>query len=307
MTSYCGAAFWALRDTRPRWLDRACGLTVALFGVATTALYLAPYFDEPGPTTAAVSIVGHLAGAVLVLGTAATALHLALRADHDTVEDLERRLELIAASDRFERERRHEIGSIVASICSASRLVRRTEGIERDRARTLEEMLDSEMARLERLIADRPRSAPKVIDVDDVLRPLVTAQQARGRLVMWRPTGHLAVVSPDVLSEVISILLENAARHAPGDRVDVTTLVPSHGRLCIRVRDHGPGVSPVVRDRLFGWQVRGPGSPGQGIGLHIARRLMVESGGALDLSDDECPGATFVVTLPAPHRQGTRP
>lgn len=296
-----GSAFLALRDAGRPWLGRACAVAVALFGTATLALY----FGGTDGAAAGVSVVAHLAGAVVVLSTAATVLHLALREDHETVEDLERRLEEVAASGRLERERRHEIGSIVAGICSASRLVRRTDELERDRARTLEKMLDSEMARLERLVDDRPLSTPTTVHVDDVIGPLVTAQQAQSRLVIWRPTGQTAVVSPDVLSEVVSILLENAARHAPGDRVDVV-VAPTDGRLRILVSDQGPGVPPAMRDRLFDWQARGPASPGQGIGLHIARRLMVEAGGALEHIDDG-PGATFAVTLPAPqHLEGRR-
>ena len=41
------------------------------------------------------------------------------------------------------------------------------------------------------------------------------------------------------------------------------------------------------------------GSPGQGIGLNLARRLVAEQGGSLRLADEVERGSRFVITLPA--------
>jgi signal transduction histidine kinase len=54
-----------------------------------------------------------------------------------------------------------------------------------------------------------------------------------------------------------------------------------------------------VRERLFEWGARGPGSRGQGIGLNVAWSLAESQGGYLHLRDTSGPGATFVVGLPA--------
>jgi nitrogen-specific signal transduction histidine kinase len=65
----------------------------------------------------------------------------------------------------------------------------------------------------------------------------------------------------------------------------------------IAVTDNGPGVSPELRRRIFAWGVSGPGSTGQGIGLHTARDLMERQGGYLELveSGDR---TTFVIGIP---------
>jgi signal transduction histidine kinase len=244
-----------------------------------------------------VSMAAHLGAAMLAMTTGAILLRDAVQTDQQRREELNRRLEEVEAAERLDRERMHEIGSVVAGIASASRLVRRAE-VERGRARQLEDMLDAEMARLERLIEEKPLAAPERFDLDGVLGPLVTAQRAQGRQVHWEPSGLKVVVSPDVLAEAVSVLLENAARHAPGAAV-VVTVTDADDRLQVVVADRGPGVPETMRDRLFDWEARGPESPGQGIGLNIARRLLQESGGDLQYRSDNGIGATFVVSLPA--------
>ena len=54
-----------------------------------------------------------------------------------------------------------------------------------------------------------------------------------------------------------------------------------------------------MRERLFSWGSRGRASGGQGIGLHRARRLLLEQGGTLELGEaPEDGGTTFVIRLP---------
>ena len=103
----------------------------------------------------------------------------------------------------------------------------------------------------------------------------------------------------DDLSEVVHILLANAARHAPGEVTTVTAKVAGDV-VEIRVADTGPGIEPWMRGELFQWGTRRPGSPGQGIGLQLGRRLMLEQGGDLRL-DSSRRGAEFVIVVPAAH------
>ena len=49
---------------------------------------------------------------------------------------------------------------------------------------------------------------------------------------------------------------------------------------------------------LFASGVRGPDSPGQGLGLAIAQTSDVRRGGSLELADSRHPGATFVARAP---------
>jgi len=66
----------------------------------------------------------------------------------------------------------------------------------------------------------------------------------------------------------------------------------------IVVSDYGPGVPAADRDKLFMpyYSTKGRGS---GLGLAIVRRIIVEHGGGIEVSEAQPAGTTFTVELPA--------
>jgi len=105
----------------------------------------------------------------------------------------------------------------------------------------------------------------------------------------------------DLLRRMIANLLRNAVQHsAPGSavRVDLSSNGPG---LAIRVRDHGPGIAPQDRARIFDRFVQldaARRSGGSGLGLSIARWIAEVHGGTLNLEDSGEQGSTFCVLLP---------
>ena len=90
-----------------------------------------------------------------------------------------------------------------------------------------------------------------------------------------------------LLDEVISNLLENAARYAPPGSTVSVDLQPSQGRtVTLQVRDHGPGVDPEFVDHVFQPFWRGPESHSSGLGLAIVRAIVEAHGGTITLADD---------------------
>lgn len=134
--------------------------------------------------------------------------------------------------------------------------------------------------------------------------PVSLAQAMDGvRLLVgdqFRSAGvNLALPVPDVglnvragrvrLEQVLVNLLTNALeavrnQRDPWVRVDLTQ---SEGRIILDVRDSGAGIDPAVADQLF-MPFATTKTGGLGLGLHIARDIMVEFGGTLDhvASDD---------------------
>jgi len=231
------------------------------------------------------------------------------RAERDALQE---RLAAVEIGARAERARMHELNSTIAGITSASRLIHNRR-ITEQRRHLLEDMMQSELARLERLVSSdqgliapvpgqqlTPASVGQLgeVDLDGVLSTLALSQQARGRDVRWTPAGRWARGDTDAVTEILQILLDNGALHG-GSPVEVTlTQVGYAIEIC--VSDSGPGVTPEMRDRLFDWGVRGPDSRGQGIGLHIARKLAEQQAGYLTLREvPDRQGATFVLWLPA--------
>ena len=87
----------------------------------------------------------------------------------------------------------------------------------------LEEMLERESARLQRLVHTRRPEPMRAVGLDDVVRPLVVSRQAQGQLIVWHADGRRVWGRDDDLAVVLNVLLDNAAQHAPGQPVSITT------------------------------------------------------------------------------------
>jgi K+-sensing histidine kinase KdpD len=100
------------------------------------------------------------------------------------------------------------------------------------------------------------------------------------------------------LDQVVTNLLENAARHAPPGslvRVDAST----RGEMVeARFEDAGIGVPDWERQRIFEPFRKGEGSRSSGVGLAICKAIVEAHGGTIDVERTPGGGATFVVTLP---------
>lgn len=101
------------------------------------------------------------------------------------------------------------------------------------------------------------------------------------------------------LSQVWTNLLDNAIDAAPpGSQVRIRTWA-ENGRLCVGVADQGPGIPPEMREHIFQpFFTTKPAGIGTGLGLEIARRIVISQyHGTIDFTSE--PGHTeFVVRIP---------
>jgi signal transduction histidine kinase len=125
------------------------------------------------------------------------------------------------------------------------------------------------------------------------------------------PAFKLHVVTSDVatdlprvradrqkLTQVVVNLIRNALHATSSEEAVRVSVRPSpEGGVQIAVEDDGPGVRPDIRARLFEPFASGKGAEGLGLGLYMARLIVVAHGGAIDL-DDVPRGTRFVVKLP---------
>jgi two-component system sensor histidine kinase KdpD len=113
--------------------------------------------------------------------------------------------------------------------------------------------------------------------------------------------GRLAPVFVDYVQvqEVVTNLVENAARYAPANTtIDVTIAVESDNFI-VRVRDQGPGIPALDAERIFTKFYRiGQQPGGTGLGLAICRGLVEAHGGRVWVENPGRPGAVFAVALP---------
>jgi signal transduction histidine kinase len=100
------------------------------------------------------------------------------------------------------------------------------------------------------------------------------------------------------IGEVLGNLLSNALRHTPsGGEVVVTAVAVAEG-VEFSIADTGTGIAKEHLPHVFDRFSRGPGSPGAGLGLAIARSLVEAHGGKIR-ADSGPTGTTITFTLPA--------
>jgi signal transduction histidine kinase len=286
----------------PAWAGPRLALAVVLLCVNRAISY--PAIE--GTLLSVTALVTDTAGAVLLCGTSLAMLRLAIRDNTTTVDELHDRVAQVEQAVREDRERLHEINATIAGIATATRLIHDGPELTADRKDLLQDMLDSEIARLERLVDHRSAHLHDV-DLDKVVSPLILSQQTMGRNVQWTPCGLTVSGREDDIRQVLTTLLNNAAQHAPGSPVSVSAR-RVNDLVEIRVADCGPGISREMAARIFEWGERGPNSQGQGIGLNVAKRLIDELGGSLRALPSQSHagfGAIFVITLnPARNAHG---
>jgi len=101
------------------------------------------------------------------------------------------------------------------------------------------------------------------------------------------------------IEQVLINLIENALEVTPPGRpVQAAASAARGGGLVFTVRDHGPGVPPGERARIFE-PFHTTKTRGTGLGLAVASRIVELHGGRIDVLDAAGGGAVFRVFLPA--------
>jgi signal transduction histidine kinase len=169
--------------------------------------------------------------------------------------------------------------------------------------RLLTELLDVARIDVGRVQLDR-----RPVDVEPIAERVVAKAEhgAREREFTVVTDDDLPQVhaDPDKVEQVLTNLVDNAVRHAPGSPVEVRIVQPRDGDVALRitVADRGPGIRPTDRRRIFGKFSRVDGDrrrAGSGLGLYITRGLVEAHGGRVWVDPDVEDGATFHVELPS--------
>jgi len=209
----------------------------------------------------------------------------------------------------------HDLRTPLAAIRAATSDMRAGADYDDATRDELLEVVGEEAERLDRLVANllslsrieagtlQPERQAVAIDelVADRIR-LLAHLFRRVQVKDAVPAGlPLADADYSQLDQVLTNLLENAARHSPpGGTVEVGAQAFGEW-IEAWVADEGPGVDLSHRDELFEPFRRGPGSASSGIGLAICKAIVEAHGGRLDVRNRETGGALFYFTIPVRH------
>jgi two-component system sensor histidine kinase KdpD len=125
-------------------------------------------------------------------------------------------------------------------------------------------------------------------------------QLASGRPIEVTSVGSAEVIGDSVrLLEVVTNLIDNAARYSTPDTPILVTVRSEEGSVIVAVSDDGPGMSREEQDKLFRPFTRGPRSgSGSGLGLAITRSIVSAHGGSIEVVSSPGTGTTMSVSIP---------
>jgi two-component system, OmpR family, sensor histidine kinase KdpD len=141
--------------------------------------------------------------------------------------------------------------------------------------------------------------------IDDLVALALRTNEAR--LAQWRIAlnlpGDLPLISVEatLIVQILSNLLENAAKYTPPGTTITISAVAGTGSILLVVADNGPGLPPGDPERLFDKFQRGHSESniiGVGLGLAICRAAARLHGGDIHAADNRGGGARFEITLP---------
>jgi PAS domain S-box-containing protein len=183
-------------------------------------------------------------------------------------------------------------------------MVRRNIDLE---ARLIDDLLD-----LTGIVRGKFTLNLEPLDVHELMRTVVRMYRGELEAGRFTVTQRLAATNcivrgdPGRLQQVFWNVLKNAVKFTPqGGQIEVSTRNADDGdRVQILVRDNGLGISREALARLFRPFEQGSDEivkryGGLGLGLTIARSLLIAHGGEIAAESDGLgSGATFILTLP---------
>lgn len=269
------------------------------FGTEPTAPFPAPLPEPRGSTD-------EIRTLVQAFNSLADQLRVHEQGRREFASDVSHELHSLASAMQTAAEAL-ERGAAEANPALGQRLVQGVVGHTRRLVRLADDLL--ELARWE---GGRLR-----VDVQEV----DLAELVRGTLDEWTPEARRHGISLQVrlpvgplnfngdpirLTQAVGNLVENALKYAgSGGWVRVDLAPPQSRNYELTVTDSGPGIPqdvlPRIFERYFRVEGRASGGPGgMGLGLAIARAIVLAHGGELTAESPRGSGARFVIHLPRP-------
>lgn len=212
----------------------------------------------------------------------------------------------------------HELGRPLGALRSAIQAM--LGGADQDMAMRQELLvgMDEEIGRLQRLLDDLVRLHDQVLGTLELDRqPIALTDWLPHVLAPWREAARskglnweaaipadlpMMEIDPDRLAQALSNLISNAIKYtSPGGTVSVGAGAEDDA-LWIQVGDTGAGIDPEEQAHIFTSFYRGRSAgrfpQGMGLGLTIARDLVLAHGGRLEVDSIPGQGSRFTIWIP---------
>jgi nitrogen fixation/metabolism regulation signal transduction histidine kinase len=238
----------------------------------------------------------------------------AIRAFNETAEQLERNrnrlvyLTQIASWQLLARKMAHELKNSLTPIrLTVEEMLARYGDNDRAFVEQGAQIIVDEVEALERRVrafsefSAEPPVRPSPLNVNALLEERIAFLKSAHPEIAYScrlaASLPMAFADEDLLKGILTNLLENAAEAAGAGGTVLATTAAVSGRVAVEVHDSGPGLSEEARKSLFEPTISFK-KRGMGLGLSIARKSALLSGGDILLVKGELTGAAFRVVLP---------
>ncbi|MFB8138629.1 ATP-binding protein [Streptomyces parvus] len=234
-----------------------------------------------------------------------------------------------AKARRFVADVSHELRTPLAAMTMVATVLEEDADQLPPDAAQAARTVGAETARLSRLVEDlmeisrfdagAVRLNASEADLADTVRASLALRGWTDRVTAELPEGVRAVVDRRRIDVIVANLVSNALRHGdPPVTVTLTAPGDDDGRVRLEVADHGPGLPPEARERVFdrfykadeartrntsptgsGGEAGGEsGGQGSGLGMAIALENARLHGGTIEVGERAGGGAVFTLILP---------
>ena len=216
----------------------------------------------------------------------------------------------------------HEFKTPLTSIRAATTALLAENVSDTAQQRELLTIVDQETDRLTRLVTEATHVARieagkiqvnrKWHRIDAVIQKVVadTELQRDGRRVNVSIAGGLprAWIDSDLIQLALRQLVDNALKYSPRrSAIDISAKMLDHN-IAVCVHNEGEPLSESERAQIFDKFYRGQNTrhqvAGTGMGLSVARDILVAHGGEVYLNSSNYRGTEFVLTVPLAASQG---
>ena len=242
------------------------------------------------------------------IGDLATSFSAMTRALYDRIDAIE----------SFAADVAHELKNPLTSLKSAVEMLTRAKddasrekmmGIVRNDVKRIDRLI-TDISDASRLDAELSREHSQLVDIRRLLDAIVEvynftdlSQRVPMELKLDLPKDATVIGRDERLGQVIRNLIDNAASFAPDGSTVTISARAERGFARIAVEDRGPGIPPENLETIFErFYTERPNEHGfgknSGLGLSIARQIVISTGGRIWAENREGGGARFVVELP---------
>jgi signal transduction histidine kinase len=144
--------------------------------------------------------------------------------------------------------------------------------------------------------------AAEIVDLDSLLQTVCDLVSDTGGEVTYTGSGRCRYYcKQQSMMRALTNVVANAAKY--GARAEVSLSRHEHGGLKIEIADDGPGIADAEKTKVFEpfyrtAAARDTDRQGMGLGLAIARSIILAHGGTIELRDREPFGLMVIVSLP---------